>query len=357
MKICLLTQTLDPRTGAGVFAGNLIEGIKKQDPDNDISAMTGEDLLKPSLWKILKNLPSIRREIKKADIVHAMDAYPYGVISCIANIAISKPIIITAIGSGSIRNINGYGFKSVSLRWAYGKATFITSISHYVASEIKKILPLLHIEVINPGVDYNFYSDNREEVGSPASYEFVITQGEFKKRKGYEEILPVMKEVMKTKPDLRYVIVANDSRNKPYQGILYRLMDDLGIQDKVIVRSSLKREELRKAYGDALLYLSLPKNVNGDIEGFGMAIMEAAATGTPSVVGRGSGADDAVSDGQSGFLVDGGNKEEVVRKVLSVIEDGGLRERLSLGAKKWASKNIWESKISKYIELYKKLQN
>ncbi|MEK9171707.1 MAG: glycosyltransferase family 4 protein [Patescibacteria group bacterium] len=357
MKICILTQTFNSQTGAGVFASNLMNGVKKQNPNMAFSVMTGEDFLKPNIYQLLKNWLHIRNEIKKSDLVHALDAYPYGVIACMANLGVSKPVIITAVGSGSIGKLGNFGWKPQLLRWAYGRATHITAISHYVAQEIKKVLPNLLIEVINPGVDYSFYAGKSDNDGLniSAGFEYIITQGEFKRRKGYTEILPIMKKVMSAHPEVRYVIVANAGKNQSYQKELYELMDELGIRDRVIIKSNLSREALREAYSNARLYLTLPINVRGDVEGFGMAIMEASATGTPAVVGKGSGANDAVRDGGSGFLVDGGNEEQVVEKILSIIDDENLRAKLSNGAKKWASENSWESKVKQYISLYEKI--
>jgi len=149
--------------------------------------------------------------------------------------------------------------------------------------------------------------------------------------------------------------VADTSRNQSYRDELYELMKKLGIRDKVIIKSNLSREELREIYRNAILYLTLPVNVDGDVEGFGLAIMEAAAAGTPAIVGRGSGADDAVSDGQSGFLVDGSNKEEIIEKILSLTDNKKLRKKLSDGALKWAKENSWESKVKQYMNLYEKV--
>ena len=163
-----------------------------------------------------------------------------------------------------------------------------------------------------------------------------------------------MKKIMDVYPEIRYIIVADARDNRPYQKELYALMDKLGIRSKVIIKSGLSQEELREVYRNAILYLTLPVNIDGDIEGFGMAITEAAATGTPAIVGKGSGADDAVSDGQSGFLVDGEDEEQVVEKILSIVDNKQLRERLSNGAKKWASENSWENKVKQYIDLYEK---
>jgi len=356
MKICILTQTFNPRAGAGVFTSNIVDGVMRDRPGVEFSIITGEDYIKPSVHKILKNWFYIRNKIREADLVHAIDGYPYGVIACLANIGISKSVVITTIGSGSIRKLGSFGWRPCLLRWAYRRATRVTAISQYVAGEIKKVLPRLSIKVINPGVDYDFYAGKSNKDGSDiyTGFEYIITQGEFKRRKGYTEILPIVKKIMDVYPEIRYIIVADARDNRPYQKELYALMDKLGIRSKVIIKSGLSQEELREVYRNAILYLTLPVNIDGDIEGFGMAITEAAATGTPAIVGKGSGADDAVSDGQSGFLVDGEDEEQVVEKILSIVDNKQLRERLSNGAKKWASENSWENKVKQYIDLYEK---
>jgi glycosyltransferase involved in cell wall biosynthesis len=354
MNICFLTQTLNPQTGTGVFAAALLEGVRSHYPHYEVSVLTGEDCLKPQLFSLLKNFMSIRKKVRRADLVHALDAYPYGVIAALALFGTSRPLIITAIGSGSLQNLRGRGWKSRLLRWSYRRASYVTAISQYVAQEIKKVLPGLTIEVINPGVDYEFYS--KEEERTPdAEYPYIVTQGEFKRRKGYREMLPIVKRVMERKKDLRYVIVANTTLNPLYRDKLYELMEELEMRDRVIIKSSLTREELRDTYSKAVVYFTLPQNYGGDVEGFGMAIMEAAATGVPAVVGRGSGADDAVLHGQSGFLVEGNNSTEVLEKILSIIDNKDLRNRLSSGARSWARGNTWSSKIPAYLNLYEKI--
>lgn len=356
MKICLLTHTLNPKTGIGIFTTGIVDGVGRLKPDVEFLLLTSEDYLESSLSRLAKNWAYIRRQIWNADLVHAIDAYPYGVIASLANVLISKPIVLTAVGSGSVRILGGLGLKSFLLRWAYRRATTVTAISHYIANEVNKVLPGLSIEVINPCVDNDFYS--QEDGGSYPNVPegaYVITQGEFKERKGYEEILPTMRIVMDARPDVRYVIVGNAQLNKDYQKKLYSIMDRLGIRNKILVLSDLSREELRAVYRNAVLYLTLPKNFKGDVEGFGMAIMEAAATGTPAVVGRGSGADDTVSDGRSGFLVNGSDREEVVRRIMQIIDDKELRDKLSNGAKSWAKENAWDRKVVKYLELYEEV--
>ncbi|MGB3921696.1 MAG: glycosyltransferase family 4 protein [Minisyncoccia bacterium] len=349
MRISYLTHTLNPKTGAGVFTENLVSGIRAQSKGAEFSVLTSENHIKPDLLGLLRNLPHIRERFREADIIHALDGYPYGVVAAIANLGISKPLVITAVGSGSVGLLRQSGFKTKLLKWAYQKADRVTAISRYVANEIRNVLPDLSIEVINHGVDADFFKPlGTKENDAP----YIVTQGEFKRRKGYSEILPIIKKVIDKRPDVKYVIIADIGRNKEYQMELQLLMRTLDIEDRVVIKSGLTREKLRETYQRASLYLSLPKNVDGDVEGFGLSILEAAACGTPSVVGKGSGADDAVSDGKSGFLIDGGDEKLVVEKILSILDNKDLQRKLSDGARKWAEENTWPAKARQYLKFY-----
>lgn len=359
MKICYLTHTLTSCTGIGEFATNLLKGVKKSIHNIDFSIMTGGDLLKPNLFYILFHWVSIRKKIKKSEIVHALDAYPYGFIACLANIFIGRPVIITAIGSGSLQLLWKGGWRSYLLRWVYKRATYITAISHYVADEIKKEIPELTMEVINPGIQYDFWSSKKTNVKDHIFEKlepYFISVGEFKKRKGYSEMLPIIKEVLKNNPNLSYVIVGNTNKNKKYLDELKKLISSLDIENNVKILSGLSAEELRSAYSHATAYFALPKNVDGDIEGFGMAIVEAAATGTPAVVGKGSGADDTISNGKNGFLISVDGKEDLMKALESLITDRHLHAKMSLEAQQFAKDIKWENQIKKYIMLYKKIK-
>ncbi len=352
MRICYLSHTLNPKTGAGVFTENLINSIRGHVKDAEFCVLTSENHIKPRITSLLRNLPHIRKKFREADVIHALDGYPYGVVAALANLGISKPLIITAVGSGSVGLIKQTGLKSRLLKWAYQRANKLTAISRYIANEIRNVLPGLSIEVINHGVDTEFFKPlGTKENEAPV----IVTQGEFKRRKGYSEILPIIKKVVEKTPDVKYVIVANIDRNKEYQMELQLLMRTLDIESAVIVKSNLSREELRSTYRKATLFLSLPKNFGGDVEGFGLSVLEAAACGTPSVVGRGSGADDAVSDGKSGFLVNGSDEKAVVEKILSILDNKDLHTKLSIGAREWAEENTWSAKAKEYLKIYEKI--
>jgi glycosyltransferase involved in cell wall biosynthesis len=76
-------------------------------------------------------------------------------------------------------------------------------------------------------------------------------------------------------------------------------------------------------------------------EGWGMTVTEAGACGTPAVVTRISGHEDAVVDRRSGLLVD--DVDDLVHGLDAVIRDEVLRRRLGLGALEHAARFTWDA--------------
>jgi glycosyltransferase involved in cell wall biosynthesis len=72
-----------------------------------------------------------------------------------------------------------------------------------------------------------------------------------------------------------------------------------------------------------------------------MTVTEAGACGTPSVVTRISGHEDAVVDGVTGFLCD--TTDEMVENLHSVLTDEVLRKRLGNTACEHASQFNWDA--------------
>ena len=242
MKICLFTHTLNPRTGAGEFSGNLIDNARDLHSGINFTILTSEDLLPPKFWKFLFNFRQIRKKIKESDVIHALDTYPYGVMALVANAFINKPLIITAVGSGSVRFIKYQGFKSFLLRLAYRKADKVTAISSYIANQLKGWVSGLEVEIINHGVDTRFWSESKEFNIDPLIMKakpYILTVGEMKERKGYSESVSVFYETLKSFPELKYIIVAREDRNNEYWNVVNRQIKDLRIEDSIFFLSNL----------------------------------------------------------------------------------------------------------------------
>jgi len=86
--------------------------------------------------------------------------------------------------------------------------------------------------------------------------------------------------------------------------------------------------------------------VSGDVEGFGMVAIEAAASGAPTVAFPVGGVVDAVADGVNGRLVPEGDYEAFADAVLSICQ-GGPPSRSS--CRHHAEKFSWEAHGQKLL--------
>jgi len=152
--------------GAGVFSNRLAKGLE-QGFGASVHALTTvgnglsheKSLLYPNKLKLLLSLARIRAAIKTCDVVHALDAYPYGIIAVIASFGLRKKIILTAVGTGSVQWLyHRHWLKTRLLTWSYRSAVEVTAISRYTRDLILKKLPDLRITVINHGVDYEKFA-------------------------------------------------------------------------------------------------------------------------------------------------------------------------------------------------------
>ena len=88
------------------------------------------------------------------------------------------------------------------------------------------------------------------------------------------------------------------------------------------------------------------------VEGFGIAYVEAAQYGIPSLGGKDGGASDAINHDRTGLICDGNNLDDVYSSLSSMIENKKYLE-LGKNAKEYVSKFQW----NKVIEEYKKVLN
>jgi glycosyltransferase involved in cell wall biosynthesis len=81
--------------------------------------------------------------------------------------------------------------------------------------------------------------------------------------------------------------------------------------------------------------------VKGSVEGFGLAYLEAAAQGVPSIATRLGGAAEAVAHERSGLVVAPGDGEALSRALSSLLDDPELHARMKAGALAHAQEHSW----------------
>jgi glycosyltransferase involved in cell wall biosynthesis len=198
------------------------------------------------------------------------------------------------------------------------------------------------IDVVECGLDHSLYRD----VGVSRDKNLILYLGRLRKYKSVHLLIEAMTLVRQKVPEARLVVVGDG----PHRETLESLTRSLGIEDVVEFRGHVGAEEKVKLLSQSTVTANpSPK------EGWGLTVVEANACGVPVVASRSPGLVDSVRDGQTGFLVEHGNVEQLASKIVDILVDDALREKLSKGALEWGRKFSWENCASRSAEVIERI--
>jgi glycosyltransferase involved in cell wall biosynthesis len=201
-------------------------------------------------------------------------------------------------------------------------------------------VPRKDISVIHCGIDRKTYSYD----ASVRKYDrpTILYLGRIKKYKSIQHLILAFKQVKERIGDARLMIVGSGD----YLPQLKQLAAAIGVQKDVefpgYVSLSEKVERMRRAHVSVLPSLK---------EGWGLTNIEANSVGTAVVAANSQGLRDSVQDGVTGFLYEHGNVDQLAQKLLSILEDRSLREKLERGGMAWAEKFNWDDAARKFEQL------
>lgn len=88
-------------------------------------------------------------------------------------------------------------------------------------------------------------------------------------------------------------------------------------------------------------------------EGWGLNVIEANALGTPCVAYNVAGLKDSIKDGETGLLAKNGDINDLADKIIRVLEDKVLRERLIRSALKYVKQFSWDKTAEEFMKVVK----
>jgi phosphatidyl-myo-inositol dimannoside synthase len=156
------------------------------------------------------------------------------------------------------------------------------------------------------------------------SKKVVLTVGRMaaeERYKGFDEVINVMPRLLRRFPDLRYVIVGDGSD----RGRLEAKVKAFDLTRSVIFAGHVPEAEKVAYYNLADIYV-MPSYG----EGFGIALIEAAACGIPIVGSSADGSREALLDGTLGRMVDPRSPDELIEAITSILNTRQPRVRNSL---------------------------
>lgn len=173
--------------------------------------------------------------------------------------------------------------------------------------------------------------------------DWLLTVARLVPHKGIDTGIQLLHALAGQHPSLCYAVVGRG----PYEERLRRLAESLGLSNRVRFLTDVRDDELPGAYAMANIYLGLSRPEGLDVEGFGISLVEAAAAGLPVVAGASGGIADAVSDGETGVLVDPTDPTQAIDAVRHLLHDPVLAARIgSAGRARVVQGFTWERVVT-----------
>lgn len=174
----------------------------------------------------------------------------------------------------------------------------------------------------------------------------IISVGRFSREKGFPDLIEVFKLINEKRPDWHLDLVGDGAEKNKIVDMIYSNK----LIDNVTVHGFLKRKEIDKLLHESSIYM-----MTSYTESFGIVLIEAMSHGIPCVAFKSAeGANDLITNGKNGYLIDNRDFEKMADKVIELIDS--LDERVELGKNcREFSLNYTEEKIKDaWLQLLKR---
>lgn len=247
------------------------------------------------------------------------------------------PVKVTAVLHGSEVNLKHRVFRILT-QLALLKADMLIAVSEFTYGLLSERLKKKPFRIIPNGIDVEEFKalDGISECfavkGSPA----ILTVGNVTPRKGQHRVIKALPHLVGRFPGIHYHIVGLPTCKDEF----FELAGNLKVSDHVTFHGRLAgREQLAGMYKSADCFIILSENQkDGDVEGFGIVVLEANYFGLPAIGALGCGISDAIENDKNGILVDGDDASRIGDALERILNS---KDKFSGGAREWARSHDW----------------
>jgi glycosyltransferase involved in cell wall biosynthesis len=155
----------------------------------------------------------------------------------------------------------------------------------------------------------------------------LLTNGRLVKRKGAAWFI---RSVMPLLPATTLYVLAGAG---PEEAAIRSAVKELALEDRVRLLGRVPDRERDVLLHTADLFVQPNIAVTGDVEGFGLAVLEAAICGRPVVAANLEGLKDAIRDGENGVLVESADAQAWLRAITRLLDSEDSRRALGARAR------------------------
>lgn len=221
----------------------------------------------------------------------------------------------------------------------YYRDTELIACSESTRDELLSLYPYTRLQVLHNGIEYDYFAAHRAKK-SPTP--LIAAFGRMKRYKRIDDIIRAFALVLKELPQARLVIGGKGSDEERLKEIVKKMR----LEKSVVFPGFADQEKMAEILSSAWLFAIASRK-----EGWAIVNLEANAAGTPVVGYDVEGVRNSVRNGETGFLVENGSVEKLAEKMLSVLSDSALRQKLSANAIRWASEFSWDKTAEKFYRI------
>lgn len=329
-------------------SGNL---INKSGIAETLSQQKWKFLFVPFL--LIAQLFAIKKicEKKQCKVINAHWLVPQGFIAGLYKKFFNKDIKIVSTSHGSDLNMSFGRIGNKLLQFIAKQTDRLTVVSNELKEKAKKAGFRNDIAVIHMGIDINRFRPHqdsetlRKRLG--ISNGMLLFVGFFNEVKGIEYIIEAMPEILAQKPDTKLVLVGDGV----LKAKLRQSIEEKKLTNHVTFTGFIKQDELPRYYSaaDIVLMPSLS-------EGSPVVLPEALSCGATVITSDLPVYRQHIKDGETGFIVTRKSAKEISQKVLHILRNPQLSEKIKNNARRYVEKRFdWKIIGDKYADVIKSL--
>ncbi len=329
LHILFVTRKFPPSTGGmeraafelhAVLASNNQVTLVKWGGSNRWLPLLYPYLLVCALWQGLRRCP---------DVIYLQDGL-MAPIGWLLKQLLHRPTVITIHGKEATYANPLY--KRVVLP-CIARQSALVVVSNETKQQVLKALPLTKPTVIFNGVTDIYAPDRRESdeaiiadaldmsLATLKQRKLLHTNGRLVPRKGVRQFIDnVLPQLAASDPSILYIVSGEGSDRPAIEAAIKRHK----LQHNVALLGWVT-DKLAFALFNAIDLFIMPNvSVAGDIEGFGLVAINAAACGNTVIASNLEGIKDAITDGKNGFLLPAGDADAYVKTIQRELKRSSL---------------------------------
>lgn len=179
----------------------------------------------------------------------------------------------------------------------------------------------------------------------------LVTVGRQVRRKGFAWFI---ESVMPKLPDRVVFWLAGEG---PERHAIEEAIARSGLEQRVRCLGKISERELVELYRRGDLFVMPNINVPGDMEGFGIVMLEAGACGLPTLAADLEGIRDVIEDGVNGWFAPSGNVDAFVERIRGLLDAPEELQEASTRTAEYVSSTFrWDTTTERYLEALGKPQ-